>query len=193
MWLQTRENPGYQVQISPSPIPELPITVTVLPSHPISMTTYYCYNPFWREFIKVSRKLENVLSWTAMERSLTSYVFIFVRCYKAQNCLDILLLVICISLSDSSGQDDFMLGLEVKFVSNIMFNPRIDVLTFNFILTAENIKRRYNITKINWNKFWFQCREILFKIFAPDTRQPHPSFLVSYFTTNYQSISISNI
>ena len=46
MWLQTRENPGYQVQISPSPIPELPITVTVLPSHPISMTTYYCYNPF---------------------------------------------------------------------------------------------------------------------------------------------------
>ena len=84
-----------------------------------------------------------------MERSLTSYVFIFVRCYKAQNCLDISLLVICISLSDSSGQDDFMLGLEVKFVSNIMFNPRIDMLTFNFILTAENIKRRYNITKIN--------------------------------------------
>ena len=63
MWLQTRENPGYQVQILPTPISELPITVTVVPSHPISMTTYYCYNPLWQEFIKVSRKLENVLFW----------------------------------------------------------------------------------------------------------------------------------
>ena len=70
-------------------------------------------------------------------------MFIFLSVIKAQNCLDISLLVV--SLSDSSGQDYFMLGLKVKFVSNIMFNSRISVLTFSFILTAENIKHRYNL------------------------------------------------
>ena len=72
-------------------------------------------------------------------------MLIFLSVIKAQNCVDISLLVVFLSLSDSSGQDYFMLGLEVKFVFNIMLNPRIDVLTYDFILTAENIKRRYNL------------------------------------------------
>ena len=84
-----------------------------------------------------------------MERSLTTYMFIFLSIIKAQNCLDLSLLVVFLSLSDSSRQDYFMLGLKVKFVSNIMFNSRINVLTFfNIILTVENIKHRYNLQKL---------------------------------------------
>ena len=83
-----------------------------------------------------------------MEHSSTTYMFIFLSIIKAQNCLDISLLVVFLSLSDSSRQDYFMLGLKVKFVSNIMFNSRISVLTFSFILTAENIKHRYNLQKL---------------------------------------------